>query len=115
MLYQPVETNRVFMDVSATGRSASELSAALESQGINIGAMGEHILRAVTHMDVNAIDLVGAAGDTDLTTALEVAAADNLKRVRRAPATEPDWTQTPGLATMTDFVEIKTVWHPMGV
>jgi acyl-CoA reductase-like NAD-dependent aldehyde dehydrogenase len=68
-----------------------------------------------SHMDVNAIDLVGTAGDTELATALEVASADNLKRVRRAPATEPDWTVTPGLDTMTDFVEIKTVWHPMGV
>ena len=68
-----------------------------------------------SHMDVNAIDLTGAAGDTELTTALVVASADNLKRVRRAPAAEPDWTLTPGLDTMTDFVEIKTVWHPMGV
>ena len=48
-------------------------------------------------------------------TALEVAAADNLKRVRRAPAAEPDWNEAPGLATMTDFVETKTVWHPIGV
>ncbi len=68
-----------------------------------------------SHMDVNAIDLVGVAGDTDLATELEVAAADNLKRVRRAPAAEPDWSAAPGLDTMTDFVEIKTVWHPMGV
>ncbi len=37
------------------------------------------------HMDVNAIDLVGVAGDATLATELEVAAADNLKRVRRAP------------------------------
>src|SRR6187200_1806518 len=37
-----------------------------------------------SHMDVNAIDLTGIAGDTALATALEVAAADNLKRVRRA-------------------------------
>ncbi|WP_139978122.1 aldehyde dehydrogenase family protein [Nocardioides litoris] len=73
------------------------------------------------HMDVNAIDLGGVrglepaeAGDA-LATDLEVAAADNLKRVRRAPAAEPDFTATPGLDTMTDFVEIKTVWHPMGV
>ena len=35
------------------------------------------------HMDVNAIDLVGVAGDAELATELEVAAADNLKRVRR--------------------------------
>ena len=32
---------------------------------------------------------------------LEVAAADNLKRVRRAPAAEPDWTADPGLDRMT--------------
>ena len=67
------------------------------------------------HMDVNAIDLTGLAGDVEATTALEVAAADNLKRVRRAPAAEPDWLAAPGLATMTDFVETKTVWHPIGV
>ena len=67
------------------------------------------------HMDVNAIDLVGIAGNVELATDLEVAAADNLKRVRRAPAAEPDWSADPGLATMTDFQEIKTVWHPIGV
>ncbi len=67
------------------------------------------------HMDVNAIDLGGVAGETTLATDLEVAAADNLKRVRRAPAAEPDWSLAPSLDTMTDFVEIKTVWHPMGV
>ena len=67
------------------------------------------------HMDVNAIDLVGVAGEQELATELEVAAADNLKRVRRAPAAEPDWSAAPSLDTMTDFVEIKTVWHPMGV
>ena len=67
------------------------------------------------HMDVNAIDLTGVAGKHELATELEVAAADNLKRVRRAPAVEPDWTQTPALDSMTDFTEYKTVWHPMGV
>ena len=66
-------------------------------------------------MDVNAIDLVGIAGDANVATDLEVAAADNLKRVRRAPAAEPDWALAPGLDGMTDFLEIKTVWHPMGV
>lgn len=67
------------------------------------------------HMDVNAIDLCGVAGDTETATALEVAAADNLKRVRRAPAVEPDWAEEPGLDAMTDFLETKTVWHPIGV
>ncbi|MCH1866356.1 aldehyde dehydrogenase family protein [Nocardioides sp. CFH 31398] len=71
-----------------------------------------------SHMDVNAIDLVGLAGTdgaAEAATAMEVAAADNLKRVRRAPAAEPDWTREPSLSAMTDLLEIKTVWHPMGV
>ena len=71
-----------------------------------------------SHMDVNAIELVGLAGDPQLAalaTSLEVAAAENLKRVRRAPATEPDWTRDPGLDAMTAFLETKTVWHPIGV
>ncbi len=68
-----------------------------------------------SHMDVNALDLTGIAGDATLATSLEVAAADNLKRVRRAPAAEPDWTLEPGLEAMTAFLETKTVWHPIGV
>ncbi len=68
-----------------------------------------------SHMDVNAIDLTGLAGDAEQATALEVAAAENLKRVRRAPAAEPDWSDDPGLDRMTAFLETKTVWHPIGV
>jgi acyl-CoA reductase-like NAD-dependent aldehyde dehydrogenase len=68
-----------------------------------------------SHMDVNAIDLTGLAGATEWATGLEVEAAENLKRVRRAPADEPDWELDPGLDRMTDFLETKTVWHPIGV
>lgn len=70
------------------------------------------------HMDVNAIDLAGVAGldgAAELATELEVAAADNLKRVRRPADAELDHTVEPGIDTMTDFVELKTVWHPIGV
>jgi acyl-CoA reductase-like NAD-dependent aldehyde dehydrogenase len=67
-----------------------------------------------SHMDVNAIDLVGAA-DGDL-VALEVAAADNLKRVLRVDAArDADWTRTPGLERLLGYLETKTVWHPIGV
>jgi acyl-CoA reductase-like NAD-dependent aldehyde dehydrogenase len=68
-----------------------------------------------SHMDVNAIDLAGLAGRPELATELEIAAADNLKRVRRAPAVEPDWAAEPELDAMTDFLETKTVWHPIGL
>jgi acyl-CoA reductase-like NAD-dependent aldehyde dehydrogenase len=68
-----------------------------------------------SHMDVNAIDLTGVAGNAELATSLEREAAENLKRVRRAPAAEPDWTADPGTTPMTVFLETKTVWHPIGV
>ena len=66
-----------------------------------------------SHMDVNGIDLTGVE-DAELATELEVAAADNLKRVRR-PAPDTDWLAEPGLDRMTQFLETKTVWHPIGV
>ncbi|MEV8043220.1 aldehyde dehydrogenase family protein [Streptomyces griseoluteus] len=62
------------------------------------------------HQDVNAIDLAGA--DAELAKELEIAAADNLKRVLRPQPV--DYTATPGIDRMTAFLETKTVWHPTG-
>ena len=64
-----------------------------------------------SHMDVNALDLAGAPAE--LTTSLEQAAAENLKRVLR-PA-DTDWAADPGTERLTAFLETKTVWHPVGV
>ena len=69
--------------------------------------MGPHL---AAHLDVNAIDLTGA--DADLARELEIAAAENLKRVLR-PRTE-DFAESPGTDRMTAFLETKTVWHPTG-
>jgi acyl-CoA reductase-like NAD-dependent aldehyde dehydrogenase len=66
------------------------------------------------HMDVNGIDLTGVT-DPDLATSLEVAAAENLKRVVRPPTTPVDWLAEPDLTRITAFLETKTVWHPIGV
>jgi acyl-CoA reductase-like NAD-dependent aldehyde dehydrogenase len=57
------------------------------------------------HMDVNAIDVTGADG---LAAELERAAADNVKRVVRGAAT----AQSPW--EIAAFLELKTVWHPIG-
>jgi len=58
------------------------------------------------HADVNAIDLTGANGDI---AELERLAAGNVKRiVRGMPAGESLWEIEP-------LVEMKTVWHPVGV
>jgi acyl-CoA reductase-like NAD-dependent aldehyde dehydrogenase len=58
------------------------------------------------HMDVNAIDLTGADG---LRKDLEAAAAENGRRVVRG---EPDGQS---LYDISAFLELKTVWHPIGV
>ncbi|MFI0237147.1 aldehyde dehydrogenase family protein [Streptomyces sp. NPDC016845] len=63
------------------------------------------------HQDVNGIDLTGA--DAALAKELEIAAADNLKRVRRPQPVE-DFTADPGTDRLTRFLETKTVWHPTG-
>ncbi|WP_349261991.1 aldehyde dehydrogenase family protein [Actinocrinis sp.] len=65
------------------------------------------------HLDVDALDLAGVE-DPSLATELERAGAQNLKRLRR-PVPNPDWTTDPGLDRITSFLEIKTVWHPVGV
>ncbi len=57
------------------------------------------------HMDVNAIDLTGANGAS---ADLERLAADNVKRVVHGSADE----QSPW--TIASFLELKTVWHPIG-
>ncbi|MET9424453.1 aldehyde dehydrogenase family protein [Streptomyces sp. NPDC006540] len=62
------------------------------------------------HQDVNGIDLTGA--DEVLAKELEVAAADNLKRIFRPQAV--DFSADPGTHRLTAFLETKTVWHPTG-
>jgi len=58
-----------------------------------------------SHMDVNAIDLTGADG---LRADLERAAADNVKRVVLGSA------DAQSLYEISAFLELKTVWHPIG-
>jgi acyl-CoA reductase-like NAD-dependent aldehyde dehydrogenase len=78
------------------------------------GRVAEIVPWLASHMDVDAIDLAGVA-DPKLATDLEVAAAENLKRVLRPAQTPPDWAADPGLDRMLAFLETKTVWHPKGV
>ena len=58
-----------------------------------------------SHMDVNALDVTGADG---LSPDLERIAADNVKRVVHG---EPDGQSPWDIAS---FLELKTVWHPVG-
>jgi threonine aldolase len=56
---ETVETNLVY--IRTAGRPAVEVIAALAAQGIRIGAMGEDLLRAVTHLDVDRAGVDRAA------------------------------------------------------
>ena len=70
------------------------------------GRRGELGPVLAAHMDVNAIDVTGADGDR---ADLERAAAANVKRVvRGAPDSQSPWE-------IAAFLELKTVWHPVGV
>ncbi len=71
------------------------------------------------HVDVDAVDTWGVAEDTQ--AAVEVSAAESIKRIARRPrgvadaafdwsddraAQRPEW--------IAAFLEMKTVWHPIG-
>jgi acyl-CoA reductase-like NAD-dependent aldehyde dehydrogenase len=104
-------------DHPLTAITLAEVMATSDLPGgvVNVltGSVAEIAPWLASHMDVNGIDLTGVT-DEELATELEVSAADNLKRVRR-PAPATDWLAEPGLDRMTQFLETKTVWHPIGV
>lgn len=92
--------------------AAIELAEALATSDVPGGAVNlltghrsELAPWLASHMDVNAIDITGADGDSP---DLERAAAENVKRVVRG---EPD-SQSPW--EIESFLELKTVWHPVG-
>src|SRR5881275_3260898 len=92
--------------------AAIELAEALATSDVPGGAVnlltgrgGELAPWLASHMDVNALDLTGADGDSP---ELERAAADNVKRVVRGDAdAQSPWE-------IASFLELKTVWHPVG-
>jgi acyl-CoA reductase-like NAD-dependent aldehyde dehydrogenase len=70
------------------------------------GLREELALVLAGHMDVNALDVSGQNGDV---AELERLAAENVKRVvRGATDGESAWE-------ISRFLELKTVWHPIGV
>ena len=81
------------------------------------GLRSELVGHLAGHMDVNALDAFGVPPDDAAT--LEDLAVENVKRFVRPPAAgldRYDWladaAQSPYL--IGEYVEIKTVWHPIG-
>jgi acyl-CoA reductase-like NAD-dependent aldehyde dehydrogenase len=96
----------------------SEVLATSDVPGgvVNIltGLTAELVPWLAGHMDVNAVDLTGCP--EHLLPEVEELCAENVKRVVRAAGPEADWrsevAQSP--YAVTSFMEMKTVWHPMG-
>jgi acyl-CoA reductase-like NAD-dependent aldehyde dehydrogenase len=81
------------------------------------GLRRELVPHLAAHMDVNGLDAFGL--DPAQGAAVEEMAVDNVKRLVRPPRSGSDavdWlsdrTQSPYM--IGEFVEIKTVWHPIG-
>ena len=93
--------------------AAIELAEALATSDVPAGAVNiltgfrdELAPWLAGHMDVNAIDLTGADGDV---AELERLSAENVKRVvRSTPDSQSPWE-------VGSFLELKTVWHPIGL
>ena len=57
LVFGPVETNIVFFDVSKSGKTAGEICAALQHQGVRMAQYPDATkIRAVTHLDVSRAD-----------------------------------------------------------
>jgi acyl-CoA reductase-like NAD-dependent aldehyde dehydrogenase len=92
--------------------AANELAEVLATSDVPAGVVNNLTGRRAelapwlaAHMDVNAIDLTGADG---LRTDLEQAAAENVTRVVLGAS------DTQSLYEISAFVELKTVWNPIG-
>ncbi len=64
------------------------------------------------HMDINAIDVTGVPDD--LLAEVERLAAENVKRVHRAPDGDPFAPAAQSPYEISALMEFKTVWHPIG-
>ncbi|MGH9246135.1 MAG: aldehyde dehydrogenase family protein [Acidimicrobiales bacterium] len=68
------------------------------------------------HRDVDAIDLTGCADESDLLTDAERLAADSVTRVVKAKPAARAWNSpaAQSVDAVTDLMEMKSVWHPIG-
>lgn len=73
LAFDEIETNLVFIDTRQHTITAPDLAQQLAQQGIRIGVEGNHMLRAVTHLDVDR-----AAIETALSALKNIAMSNSL-------------------------------------
>ena len=96
--------------------SLGEVLATSDVPGGVVNILTGHVSELVPwlagHMDVNALDTTGVPHE--LAAEVEALAAENVKRVHRAPPGEPFDAAAQSPFEVTALMEFKTVWHPMG-
>jgi acyl-CoA reductase-like NAD-dependent aldehyde dehydrogenase len=128
-LAPPIVTGNAVVVIASETRplaaiTLTEVLAASDVPGgvVNVltGLKNELVPVMAGHVDVDAIDVWGVP--EALRTDVELAAADSVKRISRRPAGATDarfdWlddkaTERP--EWIAAFLEMKTVWHPIGV
>ncbi len=76
------------------------------------GMRAELVKQFAQHMDVNALAICGDENEKSL---CEVEAVENLKRVRAYDIQDWALSLAQGPYFISDFQEIKTTWHPIGI
>ena len=128
-LAPPLVTGNAVVVVTSEGRplpavTLTEVLATSDVPGgvVNVltGLKKELVPVLASHEDVDAIDVWGV--DEDARTATELAAVENVKRIARRPAgvtdARFDWLDDRAAERpewIAAYLEMKTVWHPIGV
>ena len=76
------------------------------------GRRAELLPTFATHEGIRALDAAGVS-DAERKT-LGLGAAESIKRLKTRAPGSVDGRASQGLEEIADFVEFKTVWHPVG-
>ncbi len=82
------------------------------------GLRSELVPQVAKHMDIHALDLWKSdTVDAELAKSASVDGAENVKRVKVRDAQSVDWASddAQGLSFIEPWLELKTVWHPVGL
>ena len=82
------------------------------------GLRSELVPQLAKHMDINALDIwTSPTVDAELAKAAAVDGAENVKRVKIRDSQALDWASdaAQGLSFIDPWLELKTVWHPVGL
>jgi acyl-CoA reductase-like NAD-dependent aldehyde dehydrogenase len=82
------------------------------------GLRSELVPHVARHMDVHALDLwLSGSLDAELAKKASIDASEGVKRVKVRDAADYAWASADaqGLAFLEPWLELKTIWHPVGL